>query len=219
MEHLAYSIAWIALWVISAIFISRISRSKVVSIGGGFLIAIFALGFIGSFLENKEEQKALQIAQNVGFSTIKEYNKAKALGFNTKSQMDQYENEQKQIESQKQQEQQRQAEVREKEEEAHCNKDLQCLGDKKSLAATIACDNYVENLAKYDFQWTDGFLEPKFSHFRWKDKQNAVITYIGDRIKFQNGFGAWQFHIYECDFDTENDKVVGVRAQPGRLIQ
>jgi hypothetical protein len=42
----------------------------------------------------------------------------------------------------------------------------------------------------------------KFSHFRWKDEARGVMAYIGDKIRFQNGFGAWQPHVYECDLDT-----------------
>jgi hypothetical protein len=36
-------------------------------------------------------------------------------------------------------------------------------------------------------------------------------------IKFQNGFGAWQFQTYFCDFDPDTSKVVGVDVRPGRL--
>nr|VFK35242.1 MAG: protein of unknown function (DUF4875) [Candidatus Kentron sp. MB]VFK77195.1 MAG: protein of unknown function (DUF4875) [Candidatus Kentron sp. MB] len=73
-----------------------------------------------------------------------------------------------------------------------CQMDLRCWGDKHNITASVYCDDYVEKLAKYSHEWTDGMLEPKFSHFRWKDKSKDYITYIGDKIKFQNGFGAWQ---------------------------
>lgn len=102
-------------------------------------------------------------------------------------------------------------------EEAACKQDLQCWGDRHTASAGIYCDNYVERLAKYSFEWTDGWLESKFSHFRWKDKDRGYMTFIGDKIRFQNGFGAWQNYIYECDLDTEHDRVIDVRARPGRL--
>lgn len=98
-----------------------------------------------------------------------------------------------------------------------CQMDLQCWGDKHNVAAGVYCDDYVEKLAKYSHEWTDGMLEPKFSHFRWKDRSKGYITYIGDKIKFQNGFGAWQNYVYECDLDPETNTVLDVRAQPGRL--
>ena len=72
-------------------------------------------------------------------------------------------------------------------------------------------------MAKNNFEWTDGVLEPKFSHYRWKDQSLGEITYIGDKIKFQNGFGAWIFHTYECDLDSTGTRVLDVRASPGRL--
>lgn len=102
-------------------------------------------------------------------------------------------------------------------EEAACKKDLQCWGDRHSMSAGMVCDDKVEALAKYAAEWTDGFLEPKFSRFRWKNKDALVVTFIGDKIRFQNAFGALENHIYECDIDTVASKVVGVRASPGRL--
>jgi hypothetical protein len=102
-------------------------------------------------------------------------------------------------------------------EAKRCASELKCLGEKFDVESTVACRRLVERLAKNDFQWTDGWLEPKFSHYRWGDKARGVVTYIGDKIKFQNGFGAWTFYTYECDFDTRNKKVTDVRAQPGRI--
>ncbi len=101
--------------------------------------------------------------------------------------------------------------------DAACMKDLQCWGGKHNGAAGIYCDDYVEKLAKYSHKWTDGIFESKFSHFRWKDKSKGYITYIGDKIKFQNGFGAWENYIYECDLNPETNTVVDVRAMAGRL--
>lgn len=100
---------------------------------------------------------------------------------------------------------------------AACKADLSCWGDKYNAAVGIYCDEDVERLANYSFEWTDGWLEPKFSHFRWMDKEKGWVTYIGDKIKFQNGYGAWQNAIYECDFAPETNMVLGVRAEPGML--
>jgi hypothetical protein len=44
-----------------------------------------------------------------------------------------------------------------------------------------------------------------------------VITFVDDRIKFQNGFGAWIRSIYEFDYDTRLARVVDVRARQGQL--
>lgn len=43
------------------------------------------------------------------------------------------------------------------------------------------------------------------------------ITFIGDKIQFQNGFGAWRNHIYERDLDPSKEQVLDVRARPGQL--
>jgi hypothetical protein len=77
----------------------------------------------------------------------------------------------------------------------------------------------IERLAKNNFEWIDKWYEPKFSHFRWRDRTNHTVTYIGDRIKFQNGFGAWILSIYECDFSAKTGNVLDVRASAGQLPQ
>jgi len=106
-----------------------------------------------------------------------------------------------------------------KSQAAGCWEDLQCLGDKHSIEASFPCSRAVERLAQFDFEWTDGFLGPKFTHFRWKSKKAGIVTYIGDEIKFQNGFGAMQYHTYYCDYDTNKKTVVDVFAISGRMKQ
>ena len=103
------------------------------------------------------------------------------------------------------------------EQDAACRNDVSCIGEKKLVTAGVYCRSQIERLAKYSSEWTDGFLEPKFSHYRLKAKDGGVVTFIGDKIKFQNGFGAWQNMIYECDLDTKTDNVLDVRASPGRI--
>lgn len=102
-------------------------------------------------------------------------------------------------------------------EEAACRQDLRCRGDKYNAAAGVYCEEYVEKLSSYAAKWTDGMLEPKFSKFGWKDKDKGYITYVGDKVQFQNGFGAWKNYVYECDFDPDTNTVLDVRAGPGRL--
>ncbi|MBH3308907.1 hypothetical protein MXB02_10000 [Pseudomonas mosselii] len=102
-------------------------------------------------------------------------------------------------------------------DDATCKKDLQCWGDKQGIAAGVYCKDPVTKLGKYSARWTDGMLEPKFSRFRWLDQKAGTLTFIGDKIEFQNGFGAFQKHIYECDFNPANNQVLAVRAEPGQL--
>ena len=85
------------------------------------------------------------------------------------------------------------------------------------MTAGFRCEEPVERLAKWSHKWIDGVLEPKFGSFRWKDKDRGTLTYLGDRIQFQNGFGAWQDYVYECDYDPTAEVVLDVRAHPGHL--
>lgn len=107
--------------------------------------------------------------------------------------------------------------VKAKEEEAACRPNLRCWAEKNRVDAEVACERQVERLAKYRSEWTDSWPESKFPVYRWKDRERGVITYIGDKIRFQNGFGAWATMKYECDFDTAIEKVLAVRAEAGRL--
>lgn len=103
------------------------------------------------------------------------------------------------------------------EEYEKCKLDIQCWGDKHSFRAISVCKDLIERNAKYSFKWTDGVLEPKLSRFRWKNKEQLTLTYFGDKVQFQNGFGAWQNMIYQCDYDPINEKVLSVKVEPGRF--
>jgi hypothetical protein len=110
---------------------------------------------------------------------------------------------------------------------ARCQQDKACLANKLTIPP-YACRKEIESLAKYDFQWKDEWLELKFSHFRWSDWEKRILTHIGDKIEFKNGFGGWIRHTYECDVDvskvdlrdretTKLTRVLAVRATPGRI--
>lgn len=93
-----------------------------------------------------------------------------------------------------------------------CSQDIRCWGDKHNVAASIRCAAPVESVAKYSYRWTDGMLELKFDKFRWYDRERGIVTYTGDKIQFQNGFGAWQNCYYECDYNPLSDTVLDVRV-------
>lgn len=102
---------------------------------------------------------------------------------------------------------------------ATCRKELSCWAEEKIVTAGIECKRPVEGLAKYNARWTDGVLDMKFSHYRWKDQAKGTVTYIGDKIEFQNGFGAYQKHIYECDFDPLDCNGAGRSCQTRAAIK
>lgn len=79
--------------------------------------------------------------------------------------------------------------------------------------AGIYCRSAVERLAKYNFEWFDRWYETKFDSYITKVFQPGVLIVAGDKIKFQNGFGAWQIMSYRCEFDTQSKKVLNASAQ------
>ncbi len=192
-------------------------------LAGTIVITPLAVGTL-ALIDDFQEQAAFEKS---GFSSKAEFQVASDAGYQTKSEYDAYlvrqDEKRKQAEAaqaakaveqkQKEEEQRRVA----AEKEAKCKQELQCWGDKNLFAAAVACDDLIERFAKYSHEWTDGMLEPKFSHFRWKDRDSGIVTFIGDKIRFQNGFGAWSNMIYECDFEPVSSMVVDVRVQQGRL--
>lgn len=98
-----------------------------------------------------------------------------------------------------------------------CRTNLKCVGEKYIGHATGPCTRLVERLAKNTFRWIDGWTEPKLSNYAWANKKKGTIAYLGDKIEFQNGFGAWIRHTYRCDFDPASESIIDVSAEQGRL--
>lgn len=170
-----------------------------------------------------DEQKKLEAEEQLSkgrvvlaafeFETMEELNAARNAGFSTSNA---YEAHLLAVADTERSEVERKI-MEQKSEEKRCKADLQCWGDKHSIEATFACDDIIPRFAKFSYEWTDRWYEPKFSHFRWSDKANSTVTFIGDKIRFQNGFGAWQDMIYECDYDPSTKAILDARVRPGRL--
>ena len=77
------------------------------------------------------------------------------------------------------------------------------LGGKNINAAALICDEHVEQLAKYKYEWIESDCMAKYAQYRWKDKEKGVLAYIGDKIQFQNNNGVWKNMIYECVYDPQ----------------
>jgi hypothetical protein len=101
--------------------------------------------------------------------------------------------------------------------EEKCRADLACWGDKYAIWAGYECPVEIEKLATYRANWLDGWLEGKFTHYRWLSEESGTVTMIGDSLEFENGFGAGTNMIYECDIDPDAKTVLAVRAFEGRL--
>lgn len=93
-----------------------------------------------------------------------------------------------------------------------CRQDIQCWAEEAFVAASSACTVAVQSLAKWDYEWTDGWTEPKFARYRWKNKDKGIVTYMGDKLKLQNGFGAWKRVSYSCDYDPGLKAVLSAQA-------
>lgn len=85
--------------------------------------------------------------------------------------------------------------------ELACRQDLECWGKQHQIDVEVLCTMAVESQARFDVEWTDGFLELKFDRWRWDDRSTGTLAYTGNKVKFQNGFGAWQPVTYWCHFD------------------
>jgi hypothetical protein len=94
--------------------------------------------------------------------------------------------------------------------EASCRNDLQCWGPRHMADAQTACAPLIEAYAKNNFEWTDGWGE-KFDKARLEG--NGRITYLGNYIKFQNGFGAWSIMNYECTYDPSTKRALSATVE------
>lgn len=193
---------------IAALFLKGRRKKGLMAMGGGLAVFIVA-AIIG--ISNDGDIKA------AGFADYSEFSAAKKAGFTDAATY--------RAHLQKVAEQALAEKIAKAEEdrklkeaaEAACSSDLQCWAKKYAVEAAVTCQPLIEKMAKWDHRWTDGILEPKFSRLRWGDKKRGIVTYIGDKLQLQNGFGAWGNVIYECDFDPKSDRVADIRIIQGRL--
>jgi hypothetical protein len=101
--------------------------------------------------------------------------------------------------------------------DAACAKDLSCIGEKHSTHAAVYCKDKIEAQASHDVKWSDGLLTPTMSRYRWGNKDHTAVTYIGDKVSFQNGFGAFTPMTYLCTVDVASDAILNVQVVEGRL--
>ncbi|HED3853612.1 TPA: hypothetical protein R4217_002466 [Enterobacter soli] len=96
------------------------------------------------------------------------------------------------------------------------NTDTQCNYDQNLVDAITKCKPLIERSAKFEYEWTDGLLDTIFSHARIDSKKNQ-LTYIGDKVKFTNGFNAKLNMVYSCTLDLKTKNVVDFKVSEGRL--
>ena len=174
-----------------------------------FVVAGFSLAFVGSATLTKGDEEK---AKGLGFANVADYRSAKTLGLNAEG----YAKRQLEMAAaeKKKQDAAKEAEMK---KDADCRSDVQCWSGKYELDALIACKPAIQKMAKYDYEWTDGITSPAFTKLAWNDKKKGTITYFGDEIKMQNGFGNFLRHRYACKYDPNGKAVLGVTLEAGRL--
>lgn len=101
-----------------------------------------------------------------------------------------------------------------KEEEAEClRRDNPECYISKHERGDYMCTKAVEDSAKYEFKWTDGITEPKFSSLSWYDKNRRLVTLYGHRAQAQNGFGAFKNIEYSCTYNADTGEVLSTNLQ------
>lgn len=211
-------------WLILSL-IRKDQRTKYSKRTGFAILAMFVLFGVGGYFADADMN---EIAIEAGYSSVKEMRAAEAAGFSDSqsylaNKAEREAEAARQAEVVKQEaavakaEADRIAREKAKAEDVACRQSLSCYGEKYMASASTYCPGEIERLAKWDHEWTDGMLEFKFSHYRWKDQEAGIVDFIGDKLKLQNGFGAWQNVVYVCTFSTDPEMVLAVSAEPGRL--
>lgn len=72
----------------------------------------------------------------------------------------------------------------------------------KDGTSIVACERAVEALARWDYEWTGGWLKDRFPLV---STSGEFLLLAGNSIKLQNGFGAWRRVGYVCMYDVVNE--------------
>lgn len=100
--------------------------------------------------------------------------------------------------------------------EAECQADVQCWSERHSAESLAPCTDAVERMAAHSFRWLDGTFDQKFTHIGLNKDEHKSIRYIGDKIEFQNGFGAFTRYSYTCTWDPVTHQATAI-GEAGRL--
>jgi len=180
---------WIASWCCIGYLIGRKTNSKITIAGGGLLASIM-----------------VTIVYSSVFPYVPEPQEPKQLTAQQKEMVDQ----RRQAEKERKAQEKRTAEI-------ECKKELSCWAEKHDGAAIIAGQRLIEKAAKFDHRWTDSLLEKKITHYKWHNKPKGQIVFMGDRLQFQNAYGAWQNMKYAIIYDPTAQTILGIDVKPGRM--
>ena len=96
------------------------------------------------------------------------------------------------------------------------NTDAECLFKANLFDAAVKCRPLVERATKFEYEWTDGVMSPMFTHMRNEPKEN-LFTFIGDEVKFTNGFNAKTVMTYSCTMNLKTKEITAFDIKQGGL--
>lgn len=177
-------------------------------------VLIIGLAILASASRSSSDEAR---AHNLGFKDGREFSHARENNITNTTDYAKYLAEQKsKAESKAAQDAALAAEKEQKarEEEIECMRsdNPECYISKHERGDYV-CAKAVEDSAKYDFKWTDGFTEPKFSNLSWYDKDRKLVTLYGHRAQAQNGFGAFKHIEYSCTYNADTGEVLSTTLQ------
>ena len=96
-------------------------------------------------------------------------------------------------------------------EPEECIQDEECAKKQFQFDAEYICAKAVEGRANYAHRWTNGFAEGKFYSFFPRTAAKEIII-SGNKVQFQNAFGAWQNMSYTCTYDPIKERVKSLQV-------
>lgn len=93
--------------------------------------------------------------------------------------------------------------------------DKACISEKYKREAWNLCKPIIERSAKFDYEFTDNWLDGGFTRYVVQDDQ--TIRYYGDKVKFANGFNAKTPMTYLCHYDIKAKKITDFSISQGRI--
>jgi len=100
-------------------------------------------------------------------------------------------------------------------EDQKCILDVSCWAKRYILDASRVCSDAIERQARFDHRW-QASRPDRFTTAIVHDN-GAEISYLGDELQLQNGFGAWLPASYSCRYDIESKVAVDVQMYEGHL--
>ena len=76
------------------------------------------------------------------------------------------------------------------------------------------CTTAVENYAKNDFKWMSNDPVERFPRYYTENQGNPYeVVLVGDKVQYQNGFGAFIRMTYDCMYNYKTDKALALATQ------